>query len=111
LSHASGITPFFGDAEAEGKPSATTMMTTVSDGEVTVSSCSEGKTSSEMLDPNFERERTFARLGILTRLRNQPTLRDERVSVKAASSDVSAGRYVTPLTSVSPSSVDSSNGV
>ena len=49
--HAFGITPFIptsSDSDAEDKPG---MMTTVSDGEVTVS-WSVNKMSSEMLNPN-----------------------------------------------------------
>jgi hypothetical protein len=49
-SRAAGITPFtdmFSDSDMEDKPG---MMTTVSDGEVTVS-WSENNMSSEMLDP------------------------------------------------------------
>jgi hypothetical protein len=65
--------------------------------------------SSEMLDPVpnssvSSRELTFlSAYDSHTRVfLSHATLRDKRVSVNAASSDVSAGSYVTPLTSVSP---------
>jgi hypothetical protein len=72
----------FSDSDMEDKPG---MMTTVSDGEVTLS-WSENNMSSEMLDPknssvSEQWAHTFRALMILTRVfLSHPTLRDKRVS-------------------------------